>query len=78
MAQRLEDLVKVEETITVGLPNGTEIHSQTCCPQFDWSIDNYQFSPTTWVLKLQNWDAILGVNWLQQLGNIHLDYNLLT
>lgn len=48
------------------------------CPQFTWEIVGHSFNGPVWILPLQQWDVILGINWLKQFGSIHIDFNIST
>lgn len=38
--------------------------------KFQWGIQSYQFQEDLYILPLDNYDMILGIQWLAKLGDI--------
>lgn len=64
-----------EEPITVSMANGDTITSSLKCNDFKWKCNGHTFTTQVWLMDLKDWDAILGVEWLSQLGNLHCNYS---
>lgn len=63
-----------QEPITVNLANGDTITSSLKCNDLKWKCNGHTFSTQVWLMELKDWDIILGVEWLSQLGNLHCNY----
>lgn len=49
---------------------GNEIVCEEICMKFQWGIQSYQFQEDLYILPLDNYDMILGIQWLAKLGDI--------
>ncbi|TXG71290.1 hypothetical protein EZV62_006225 [Acer yangbiense] len=72
--------IKIESTnllwVTVG--GGGKISSQARCLAFTWTVQGTSFTTEMRLLKLGGCDAVLGMQWLQEIGPVLLDAKLLT
>ncbi|KAL5736973.1 hypothetical protein ACOSQ2_031761 [Xanthoceras sorbifolium] len=67
--------VEIEETetlwVTVG--GGGKISSKAKCKQFTWAMQGVSFSTEMRLLTLGGCDAVLGMQWIREIGPIMLD-----
>ncbi|MFS7916261.1 putative aspartic peptidase domain superfamily, DNA/RNA polymerase superfamily [Helianthus anomalus] len=70
LARKLKCHLKSIDKMTVGVANGTEINCTNYCPNFQWYMQNLWFTTDVLVIPLDNYDMVLGVQWLLTLGSI--------
>ncbi|KAL5776574.1 hypothetical protein ACOSP7_009500 [Xanthoceras sorbifolium] len=67
--------IEVEETetlwVTVG--GGGEISSNAKCHSFSWTMQGISFTTEMRLLALGSYNAILGMQWIREIGSIMLD-----
>lgn len=50
--------------------NGKELKCKYICKDFNWRMQGQEFITDVYVLPLESYDLILGVQWLVNLGDI--------
>lgn len=79
ISSNLSEVLQLEvikqKPITVTLPNGVQVTSQLKCDSFKWNYENHSFETAVWLMELKEWDVILGVEWLAQLGDLKCNYS---
>ncbi|XP_035833037.1 uncharacterized protein LOC118481842 [Helianthus annuus] len=70
LAKKLKCHLKSIDKMTVGVANGTEINCTNYCPNFQWYMQNLWLTTDVLVIPLDNYDMVLGVQWLLTLGSI--------
>lgn len=63
--------------LKVSAANGNEMVYTKVCIQFHWCMQGYQFQEDFLILPLHNYDMILGIQWLDYLGDIIWKFNKL-
>ncbi|XP_061348530.1 uncharacterized protein LOC133293925 [Gastrolobium bilobum] len=67
-----------DKQFEVMVGNGQTLHCQGFCPAVPVQIQHHIFLVDFYILPVQGADMVLGVQWLQVLGPVTLDYNKLT
>lgn len=67
--------VMPQNTITMSLPNGTTLTSSAICPELKMSLEGTQLTIKPHVATLQDWQLVLGVEWLILLGDFKCNYH---
>ncbi|XP_076921524.1 uncharacterized protein LOC143582964 [Bidens hawaiensis] len=62
----------------VKVANGDSVSSMKECPAFNWLMQGLWFTTNVLLLPLDNYDMVLGVQWLLTLGNITWNFQNLT
>lgn len=79
ISSNLSEVLQLEvikqKPITVTLPNGVQVTSQLKCDSFKRNYENHSFETAVWLMELKEWDVILGVEWLAQLGDLKCNYS---
>lgn len=68
-------MVTSSQAIIISLPNGSQLVSQQKCEALGWKWEGLDFKTGAWLVDLEEWDLILGVQWLSQLGEIKCNYS---
>lgn len=63
------------EPVCINLPNGDILKCESSCKEFQWKLDEVQFNTEVVIADLKEWDIIMGVQWLGQLGDLVCNYN---
>lgn len=63
-----------QEPVVLQLPNGATLISQVLCPELKWTWNGVEFSSAAQVVDLSDWQIILGIEWLSQLGDVNCNY----
>jgi hypothetical protein len=64
--------------LDVRVANGAKVESEGRCHQVSLKIQGQEFSTTFYLIPLGGCDMVLGVDWLQTLGPVLWDFNLMT
>jgi len=54
--------------------NGGTMSCTSICKNLQWKMQGVQFQVDIFVMKLQNYDMVLGIQWLKLLGNVLSNY----
>lgn len=54
--------------------NGGTMSCTIVCKNLQWKMQGVQFQTDVFVMKLQNYDMVLGIQWLKLLGNVLSNY----
>jgi len=54
--------------------NGGTMSCTSICKNLQWKMQGVQFQADIFVMKLQNYDMVLGIQWLKLLGNVLSNY----
>lgn len=73
-ASRLGLTLEPRSGLTVGVANGDRVPSPGVCKQVSVTIDNEQFFIDLYVLPLEDYELVLGCQWLKTLGPILWDF----
>lgn len=61
--------------IKVSVANGAMITCESLCKGFTWKLQGHEFKTDVLLLALDNYDMVLGIQWLSTLGDIILNFN---
>ena len=75
MAKHLGLVVTSAPSFQVMIGNGQKLHCERLCQGVAMEIQGYSFVTSFYVLPIQGADLVLGVQWLQELGPITIDYS---
>ncbi|XP_071714207.1 uncharacterized protein [Rutidosis leptorrhynchoides] len=75
--KRLGCRLKTIDPLYVGVPGGNQIVSTSKCEHLSWSIDGHSFSSNMMLLPLGGCEMVLGIQWLETLGNITWNFEKL-
>lgn len=64
--------------LKIVVANGETIRSRGLCPSVPLLFNQFSFHFDLFVLPLDNFDVVLGVNWLKTLGAIVWDFDNMT
>ncbi|MFS7996550.1 putative nucleotidyltransferase, Ribonuclease H [Helianthus anomalus] len=71
LAEKLHCALKtVNNLMSVGVANGQSINCNQYSPNFQWFMQGMWFTTDVLVIPLENYDMVLGVQWLLTLGPI--------
>ncbi|KAF2320213.1 hypothetical protein GH714_026015 [Hevea brasiliensis] len=70
MASKLKCELQKAAGISVEVANGQQLQCEGFCKNFTWSMQGLEFHAEVYVLALDNYDLILGAQWLSTLGEI--------
>lgn len=77
MAKKLVYVVETVEKLKVEVINGHEMECQSVCQGFEWYTQGKKFQMDALILSLDNYDLILRVQWLSDLGTFTWDFKSL-
>lgn len=66
--------IETRESVQIRLPNGAVLTSSRLCTEFTWKWEDTEFTTEAWLVDLLDWDVILGIKWLSQLGDIQCNF----
>ncbi|KAL5861508.1 hypothetical protein ACOSQ4_002804 [Xanthoceras sorbifolium] len=72
-AQLTEVEIEETETLWVTVGGGGKISSKAKCKEFTWAMQGVTFSTEMRLLTLGGCDAVLGMQWIREIGPIMLD-----
>jgi len=75
LASKLHGCTTVHVPVTVHVANGHQLKCQSEFVDMPWSIQNYTFTSTLKVLPLQHYDVIVGMEWLERLSPMQIDWS---
>ncbi|XP_076902380.1 uncharacterized protein LOC143557114 [Bidens hawaiensis] len=78
LAKKLNCPLKEIRSMTVGVANGNQLDCVKICPDFQWAMQGMWFRADVFVIPLENYDMVLGVQWLLNLDNIVWNFKNLT
>ena len=58
------------EELKVIAANGNELKCRDVCKSFSWTMQGHTFQASVLALPLDNYDLVLGIQWLVELGDI--------
>ena len=70
MAIKLGCILEIIPELKVSAANGEELTCKEICKGFTWSMQGQSFVTDVLSLPLGNYDLVLGIQWLVELGNI--------
>ena len=70
MAIKLGYTLEIIPELKVSAANGEELTCREICKGFIWSMQGQSFVADVLSLPLGNYDLVLGIQWLVELGNI--------
>ncbi|CAO1939527.1 unnamed protein product [Urochloa humidicola] len=76
LADRLQGVQPLAETIQVQVANGQLILCKSHIPAGSWSLQGHSFSSDLKVLPLQHFDCILGMDWLELFSPMKVHWKL--
>jgi hypothetical protein len=71
---KLSGITPMDTPLSVRVANGTVLQCSMELPQASWSVQDLNFCTTFKVLPLPFYDAILGMDWLEQLSPMTVDW----
>ncbi|GAV77759.1 RVP_2 domain-containing protein [Cephalotus follicularis] len=60
--------------VNVRIANGEQLHCSKMCKDFQWKVQGYLFEADVFIIHLENYDLILGTQWLASLGDINWNF----
>ncbi|KAJ0628009.1 putative nucleotidyltransferase, Ribonuclease H [Helianthus annuus] len=78
VAKKLQCEVRDIPPIQVGVADGKKLECKQFCPEFQWAMQGYWFKTEVLLLTLENYDMILGVQWLLPLQDILWNFQKMT
>ncbi|KAM0053973.1 putative nucleotidyltransferase, Ribonuclease H [Helianthus debilis subsp. tardiflorus] len=78
LASKIQCHTKEVPLMKVLVANGKEIDCHQLCPDFQWLMQGTWFKTDVLVLPLDNYDMVLGIQWLQSLNDIVWNFKNLT
>jgi len=76
VAAQLPGVQQLSDAISVQVANGNVMLCSTHLPAAVWKIQNYHFSSDLWILPLQHFDLILGMDWLESFSPMKVHWKL--
>ena len=70
--------IKSHKLFRVRIANGKELAYNQWIPAMKWSMQGYQFLYNVYVLDLEPYDLILGVDWMKSYSPMTFDFKELT
>ena len=70
MASKLGCVLEKVLKLKVSAANGEELKCTEMCRGFSWVMQGQRFKADVLALQLENYDLVLGVQWLVELGDI--------
>ena len=74
LMDKLECPTTTIKPMVVEAANGGTMSCTSVCKNLQWKMQGVQFQADIYVMKLQNYDMILGIQWLKLLGNVLSNY----
>lgn len=62
--RKLRCIQKEVKPLSVSVANGSHLSCTSMCPQFQWMMQGFWFTTDVFVLPLDNYDMVLGAQWL--------------
>ncbi|KAJ0491928.1 putative nucleotidyltransferase, Ribonuclease H [Helianthus annuus] len=78
LALRMNCFTKGVPEMKVLVANGKELDCNQLCPDFQWLMQGVWFKTDVLLLPLENYDMVLGIQWLQSLDDIVWNFKNLT
>lgn len=66
------------KNLMITIVDDSQASNNAICSDFEWLIQGETFSTSMRILPLGNYQMILGVEWLKEIGHVTLDLNQLT
>lgn len=60
--------------LNVAAANGNQLMFDEIFRKLQWGMQGYQFQADFFILPLDNYDMILGIQWLAELGDIFWNF----
>jgi hypothetical protein len=64
----VQGVTSISAPVTVRVANGSVIHAKSELLQAEWFLQGYSFQFNLRVLKLQSFDMIIGMDWLERFS----------
>ena len=77
LAKKLNCPLQAVKSVKVTVANGADLHCTAWCPEFTWKMQGRDFCADVYLLPLDNYDLILGTQWLATLGDIMWNFTKL-
>ena len=77
LAKKLNCPLQAVMSVKVTVANGADLHCTACCPGFTWKMQGHDFCADVYLIPLDNYDLILGTQWLATLGDIMWNFTKL-
>jgi hypothetical protein len=68
VATQLQGVLGTSSVVQVQVANGSRMQSSSELLQAEWSIQGYVFKSDLKVLPLQNFDMVIGMEWLERFS----------
>jgi hypothetical protein len=68
VATQLQGVLGTSSVVQVQVANGSRMQSSSELLQAEWSIQGYVFKSALKVLPLQNFDMVIGMEWLERFS----------
>ncbi|KAJ0800601.1 putative nucleotidyltransferase, Ribonuclease H [Helianthus annuus] len=78
LAEKLNCPTRKVSLMKVIVANGKELDCTLLCPGFQWLMQGVWFKTDVLLLPLDNYDMVLGIQWLQSLDDIVWNFKKLT
>ena len=78
LAKKLQCPISKVNGIWVEVANGQELKCDAICVGFKWKMQQQNFQADVYLLPLQSYDLILGIQWLKILDDISWNFTALT
>ncbi|XP_022041343.1 uncharacterized protein LOC110943921 [Helianthus annuus] len=78
LAQKLRCLVKQINNVQVTVADGNKVECVNVCKDFQWVMQGNWFTTDMLVIDLNNYDIVLGIQWLETLNDIIWNFKNLT
>ncbi|XP_022041421.1 uncharacterized protein LOC110944001 [Helianthus annuus] len=78
LASKLQRFTKGVPVMKVRVANGKNLDCSQLCQDFQWPMQGVWFKTDVLLLPLDNYDMVLGVQWLQSLDDIVWNFKALT
>lgn len=78
LAYKLQCSLQSVPSMKVTIANGNQLECKHKCTNFRWMMQGMWFSADVLVLPLENYDMVLGVQWLALLGDIIWNFSNMT
>ena len=74
VALKLQSELTTITPITVQAANGGKMSCESVCRGLKWKIQGVSFEADVFIMDLNNYDMVLGIQWLSMLGDILCNY----
>lgn len=74
VALKLQSELTVITPIIVQAANGGKMSCESICKGLKWKIQGVSFEADVFIMDLNNYDMVLGIQWLSMLGDILCNY----